>query len=564
MYVIFIRIEDSLNLYFTLDVNRQILLCAKDPNARDASHHIASRIMGGRRRDRRGRRCAAAVTTVMAACVLGVVFGLGHREKWSARGGGKDREEASGETQPRDVCLYSPASMDRLRETLPRIASTWKGGISVAVLVDLGRSAETTVELARMTGEVEGDGNRVVVTAVEALEEYEGRFPVNFLRNVAREACVRELNARFVLTHDVDFEVFAPDVEAFLRDVSTTLAPGLKRALIVPAFELRSGWSARVNAKRDAILNARRQRMRGGGGFDGGGGGVEDATDIDAVASRVSNETSDSSMRLYESFVARDGEKIYNVSQLRPLNLTLPYSSRQRLRELVHVRGLANGFQVKYFPLPHAPTNYEKFWTDEDELEPYPFGSKARKHPYYYEPYLIVRASMSIPFDESFVTYGFNKISQAHELAAAGFEFSVLRSAWTVHTNTHRTRAMTNLEGEDLAKCFRHPARSNDFRIARIGHSCIPAFIRRMECAYGFTLNDLEFRGGKPPQDLLFRLESDENIVCFGGCVTDIERAPRTPGRVILRGGRFVGLQEGSEIRQRKRGLCERLEQNPV
>ena len=44
MYVITIRIEDSLNLYFTLDVNRQILLCAKDPNARDASHHITSRL----------------------------------------------------------------------------------------------------------------------------------------------------------------------------------------------------------------------------------------------------------------------------------------------------------------------------------------------------------------------------------------------------------------------------------------------------------------------------------------------------------------------------------------
>ena len=39
MYVITIRIEGSLNLYVTLDVNRQILLCA---NARDAS--ITSRL----------------------------------------------------------------------------------------------------------------------------------------------------------------------------------------------------------------------------------------------------------------------------------------------------------------------------------------------------------------------------------------------------------------------------------------------------------------------------------------------------------------------------------------
>lgn len=511
--------------------------------------------MGGRRKDRRGRvMFTTFVTTCVVVFILLLSRGLRSGKKYHRDGG------AENAVAPRDVCLFSPSTMDRLRETLPRIASTWQGGISVAVLVDLGRSVETTVELAKMTGEVEGDGNRVVVTAVEALEEYEGRFPVNFLRNVAMKACIRELNARFVLTHDVDFEVFAPDVEAFLRDVSTTLAPGLKRALIVPAFELRSGWSARVNAKRDAILNARRQRMRVGVGVTG-----DDDADVsvDAVASRVSNETSDGSMRLYESFVTRDFQReTFNASELRPLNVTLPYSTRQRLRELVHVRGLANGFQVKYFPLPHAPTNYEKFWTDEDALEPYPFGGETRKHPYYYEPYLIMRASMAIPFDESFVTYGFNKISQAHELAAAGYEFSVLRSAWTVHTNTHRTRAMNNLEGEDLAQCFRHPAGSNDFRIARIGHSCIPAFIRRMECAYGFTLDDLEFRGGKPPQDLLFRLESDENIVCFGGCVTDIEPAPRTPGRVILRGGRFVGLEEGSDVRQRKRGLCERLEQS--
>ena len=52
---------------------------------------------------------------------------------------------------------------------------------------------------------------------------------------------------------------------------------------------------------------------------------------------------------------------------------------------------------------------------DAEEHRPYSVGANhlGSRHPYYYEPWIILRADVDdMPaFDESFVTYGFNKIS---------------------------------------------------------------------------------------------------------------------------------------------------------
>lgn len=462
-----------------------------------------------------------------------------------------------------DVCVYTPSTIERARKALPRLVSTWRGSVSVAALTDL-TTPTAALELSEMASEGEGDARRVVITMVEALPEYENRFPVNFLRNVAREKCVVELGAKYVLAHDVDFEVFAPNEDAFLNDVrhvlGTRSGESVRRALVVPAFQLHATWSQRVNAKRDAILSARRLRRRMNSRRD-----EDEGKSIDAFVDSVATEDDAGrlkSMSVYERLVERDRKRMIDANSTA-INLTLPYSTRDRLETLVHERRLADGFQISYFPIAHAPTNYTA-WFDNTTTDVYStYRVASPRHPWYYEPYVVVRADLALPFDESFVQYGFNKISFIHELAAAGFEFHVTKNAHTVHTNTHATRAMANLQGDDLARCRARPAASNDFRIARVGHSCIPAFLRRMECAYGFTLDDLEFYGvpnAPPPEDLLFRLESDENIVCFGGCVTDLEDAPRSPATVTVRGGRFVGVTQGSDVRRRKRGLCERFD----
>ena len=546
-------------------------------HSRDAARVISRRAamgaMGAHARGRRARvgaRCSRACPSTLAcassACVGALValalLWCGTSERAERASGARAHDgTTSASVRAEDVCLFSPASFERLTKTLPRLASTWRGAISIAVVVDIAAEPRRALELAQIARDVEGNRARVVITVVEALGEFnrpgEPRFPVNMLRNVAREACVERLGANFVLMHDIDFEIF-PDAPSddLLRDIADILQPDHpRRALVVPAFQLHSLFAQRLNAKRDAIINARKSSMR------------SDA-DIDAIIDRHVTEhgsvsSSSHSMALCESFVERDAHKT-SMPARRSLNLTLPYSTKERLKRLVHERRLADGFQLNYFPIAHRPSNYTRWFANESNA---PYRVATHKHPYYYEPYLILRADAALQFDESFVTYGFNKISYAHELSAAGFEFYVTKNAWTVHTNVHASRAMENSVGKDLERCQKHPARSNDHRIARIGHSCIPAFIRRLKCAYGFTLNDVEFNGdpsAPPPSDLMFRLASDENIVCFAGCVTDLEDAPRTPSSVIIRGGRFVDVTQGSHARRRKRGLCERFDAHLV
>lgn len=456
-----------------------------------------------------------------------------------------------------DVCVYSPSTTERARAALPRLASTWEGTISVAVLANVSDAREV-VSLAKLLGDLEGDRDRVVITVVEDLPEFRAgaRFPVNYLRNVAKAKCVEKLNARYVLVHDVDFEVFTTVPKStFLADVRRVLTPGARRALVIPAFELHAVWSRRLNIKRDEILRARLSEKR-----HAQNGLFQNYYDVDALVQDL--DASSSPMRLFEMLVKRDqsSSRVDDVDA-RALNLTLPYSTKEKLRRLVYERRLASGFQTKYWSVAHGPTNYTAFWEDNSEGTYRVFDRAANdRHPWYFEPYVVLRADEAIDFDESFVAYGFNKIAWITELAAIGFEFHSTRNAWVVHTNAHRTRATARLEGKDLAKCRAHPASSTDFRLARIGHSCIPAFLRRLECAYGFSLDaNVSFDSVDVQNDVRFRLERDDNIVCFAGCLTDLEDATRTPSAVTIRGGRFVDVAPGSDARRRKRGLCQRF-----
>ena len=74
-----------------------------------------------------------------------------------------------------------------------------------------------------------------------------------------------------------------------------------------------------------------------------------------------------------------------------------------------------------------------------------------------------------VSFDESFVTYGFNKISFIHELAANGFQLFVSLSSLIVHTNVHQSRGSAS-SAEMVEKCKNTAISGKDYRISRIGN----------------------------------------------------------------------------------------------
>ncbi|NXQ26274.1 B4GA1 glucuronyltransferase, partial [Alaudala cheleensis] len=51
-----------------------------------------------------------------------------------------------------------------------------------------------------------------------------------------------------------------------------------------------------------------------------------------------------------------------------------------------------------------------------------------------WEPFYVAPARGVPPFDERFLQYGFNRISQACELHVAGFRFAVLDGAFVTHS----------------------------------------------------------------------------------------------------------------------------------
>ncbi|NXO53060.1 B4GA1 glucuronyltransferase, partial [Aramus guarauna] len=66
-------------------------------------------------------------------------------------------------------------------------------------------------------------------------------------------------------------------------------------------------------------------------------------------------------------------------------------------------------------PTSHLRVAYEVPWRDP------------------WEPFYVAPAHGVPPFDERFLQYGFNRISQACELHVAGFRFAVLDGAFVVH-----------------------------------------------------------------------------------------------------------------------------------
>lgn len=73
----------------------------------------------------------------------------------------------------------------------------------------------------------------------------------------------------------------------------------------------------------------------------------------------------------------------------------------------------------------HGPTNYS-LWAETN----YPYKVEWAFH---FEPYVVVRSDV-VRYDERFVGYGWNKVSQITELKAQGYEFVVVPNGFVIHS----------------------------------------------------------------------------------------------------------------------------------
>ena len=105
-----------------------------------------------------------------------------------------------------------------------------------------------------------------------------------------------------------------------------------------------------------------------------------------------------------------------------------PSSKKDLLHQLV--KGSVSRFCIWCTHQTHGPTNYT-LWTTADR--PY-----IVEWAFHFEPYIVV--DRSVPrYDEKFLGYGWNKVSQITALKAEGYEFVVLPNEFIIHSPHKRT-----------------------------------------------------------------------------------------------------------------------------
>lgn len=122
--------------------------------------------------------------------------------------------------------------------------------------------------------------------------------------------------------------------------------------------------------------------------------------------------------------------------------LSAPYATKEGIHSLWNA-GVAHPFNGESFPAGHRATNFTRWFTSESEyIAEYEAG---------YEPYLLLRSSIKIQFDESFVGFGYDKVSFIMELQAAGYKFVVFPMIYAVSTHVHEHRLVAQLKDKEVS-----------------------------------------------------------------------------------------------------------------
>ena len=110
------------------------------------------------------------------------------------------------------------------------------------------------------------------------------------------------------------------------------------------------------------------------------------------------------------------------------MELNVPKSKEELLKEVKH--GLVKPLCDQCPHNSHKPTNYKKWYETEHSYEV--------EWKNYYEPYIVVRSDVA-RYDERFIGYGFNKVSQLTQLKAQCYRFLVLADVFVIHVAHQRS-----------------------------------------------------------------------------------------------------------------------------
>lgn len=121
----------------------------------------------------------------------------------------------------------------------------------------------------------------------------------------------------------------------------------------------------------------------------------------------------------------RKGKTLLVIPAFETAKFTLKFpKTKQQLLQLIRQK-LVSQFCVSCAHKTHAPTDYRLWFKSRD---PYVI-----EWAFHFEPYVVVQSSVA-KYDERFIGYGFNKVSQITELKAQGYQFIVLPEAFIIHT----------------------------------------------------------------------------------------------------------------------------------
>ena len=128
---------------------------------------------------------------------------------------------------------------------------------------------------------------------------------------------------------------------------------------------------------------------------------------------------------LGQNKLIKDKKTLLVIPAFETSKFTLKFpASKRELLQQIRMK-LVSQFCVTCAHKTHAPTNYRLWFKARN-----PYQIEWAQH---FEPYVVVRSDVA-RYDERFMGYGYNKVSQITELKAQGYRFMVIPEAFIIHT----------------------------------------------------------------------------------------------------------------------------------